>query len=540
MRAAYSLRRQLSNSPSALSLYADISDQGRKPGTLLLETTDGLNARSGQSLVYLSSCLRIEGRGPRVVLTALNFNGQQLLQRLLAFAALPVQTQNEHTLVLNYSRHSDSEKASFSEMERLRSLSVFDSLRSLLASFKTASAEDQEYLQLVGHFAFESVELFEQFPAFPTGRSAPDFLLYVPELLAVLPRLGGAQLIALVFASETASKVENELSRQLQYCASLVEKNDKKPDTELIPVADLPQVSVTPDDEQFCQSVRKVQDHLHAGDAFQIVLSRKFSTECTEPLNAYRHLRAQNPSPYLFYFCTDDFVLLGASPESAVKVDGVSRQVTILPIAGTRVRGRNAQGDIDHDLDARLEVDLRLDEKEVAEHLMLVDLARNDIARIAKPGTRVVRELLQVARYARVMHLVSRVCGELRPELDALHAFAASMPMGTLSGAPKIRAIQILRDMEQQERACYGGAVGYLNAIGDMDTAIVIRAAVVRDGVAIVQAGAGVVLGSDPQAEADETRRKAEAVLRAIASAEQERQARLAAKKTINGAHHVA
>ena len=195
-----------------------------------------------------------------------------------------------------------------------------------------------------------------------------------------------------------------------------------------------------------------------------------------------------------------------------------SRQVEMYPIAGTRRRGLNPDGSINLDLDGRIELELRQDEKEVAEHLMLVDLGRNDIARISEPGTRYVKELLKVDRYSHVMHLVSKVVGTLRSDLDALHAYQACMNMGTLTGAPKIRASELIRMVEGKRRGSYGGAVGYINGAGEMDTCIVIRSAFVKDGVAHVQAGAGVVYDSKPQAEADETRAKAAAVLAAIAA----------------------
>jgi anthranilate synthase component 1 len=200
-------------------------------------------------------------------------------------------------------------------------------------------------------------------------------------------------------------------------------------------------------------------------------------------------------------------------------VDGPAGTVEVSPIAGTRPRGRGSDGGLDPELDSRLEAELRLDAKEQAEHLMLVDLARNDVARVSRPGTRRVMELMRIRRYERVMHLVSRVQGELADGLDALHACRAVLPMGTLTGAPKRRAMELLREAECGYRGLYGGAVGYLLGNGTLDTAIIIRAAVVRDGVARVRAGAGVVHDSVPLREAEETRRKAEAVLGAIAAA---------------------
>ena len=260
-----------------------------------------------------------------------------------------------------------------------------------------------------------------------------------------------------------------------------------------------------------------MKGHIVAGDVFEIVASRTFTIPCPNPLEAYRRLRAANPSPYLFYVAGADSIVFGASPETAVKVAGTPKRVTIRPIAGTAARGRTDAGAIDADLDTRREAALRLDEKETAEHMMLVDLARNDVARVSRPGTRQVTRLLTVDRYAHVMHLVSEVQGELADGLDALHAYAAAMNMGTLVGAPKIRAAEILREVESSRRGAYGGAAGYLTQGGEMDTAIVIRAAVVRDGIARVRAGAGIVFDSDPASEALETRQKAEAVLRAIA-----------------------
>jgi anthranilate synthase component 1 len=221
----------------------------------------------------------------------------------------------------------------------------------------------------------------------------------------------------------------------------------------------------------------------------------------------------------MFYLSDTEFTLFGASPESALKFSAANRQVEIYPIAGTRRRGFNGKGGIDADLDSRIELELRQDEKEKAEHLMLVDLARNDVARISVPGSRYVKELLKVDRYSYVMHLVSRVVGTLKPQLDALHAYQACMNMGTLVGAPKVRAAELIRQVEGKRRGSYGGAVGYLAGNGDFDSCIVIRSAYVANGTAYIQAGAGVVFDSVAQAETDETRSKAQAVINAVLAA---------------------
>ena len=276
----------------------------------------------------------------------------------------------------------------------------------------------------------------------------------------------------------------------------------------------------TMSDADFCELVAKMQQHIAIGDAYQVVPSRGFVIDCPQPLQTYRYLHDADPSPYMFYIATDDFELFGASPESSLLHSAKTGQVAIRPIAGTRPRGFAPDGSIDHELDIRLELELRSDAKEVAEHVMLVDLARNDVARISAPGTRKVTQLLRVDRYSRVMHLVSEVTGQLACDLHPLDAFRASMTMGTLTGAPKLRAAELIRQYEGTRRGSYGGAVGYLRGDGELDTCIVIRSAFARGGKAIVQAGAGVVSDSVPQREADETAHKASNVLRAIAAAQ--------------------
>lgn len=275
------------------------------------------------------------------------------------------------------------------------------------------------------------------------------------------------------------------------------------------------------DDAVYCDAVSALKKYIRQGDIFQVVPSRKFSMPCPHPLLAYQHLKQQNPSPYMFFMQDQDFSLFGASPESALKYDADSRKIEIYPIAGTRPRGHRANGEIDADLDSRIELSMRTDKKELAEHLMLVDLARNDLARICEPGSRYVANLTKVDRYSFVMHLVSQVVGTLRSDLDIFHAYQACMNMGTLTGAPKVRAMQLIAEYEQERRGSYGGAVGYFTGKGHFDTCIVIRSAYVENGIATVQAGGGVVLDSNPQDEADETRNKAQAVIRAIAKAHQ-------------------
>lgn len=262
------------------------------------------------------------------------------------------------------------------------------------------------------------------------------------------------------------------------------------------------------DDAAYERLVRRAKEYIVAGDVFQVVLSRRFRAPCpAPPFAVYRALRMVNPSPFMFYLQRDGHAVAGASPERLVRTQG--RRVETMPIAGTRPRGTGAG-------DARLEAELLADPKERAEHMMLVDLARNDLGIVAVPGSVAVEELAAVQRLSRVMHLTSRVAATLRPDRDGLDALRAALPAGTLSGAPKIRAMEIIDELETSRRGLYGGAVGYLGGSGCTDSCIAIRMAEIAGGVATVRAGAGIVHDSDPAAEAAETRHKARAVLEAV------------------------
>jgi anthranilate synthase component 1 len=260
-------------------------------------------------------------------------------------------------------------------------------------------------------------------------------------------------------------------------------------------------------------AIEAAKEAIRAGHAFQVVVSQRFEVDTTaDALDVYRVLRATNPSPYMYLLRLEGFDIVGSSPEALVTVrDG---RATTHPIAGTRWRG------IDPEEDAQLEKDLLADPKERAEHLMLVDLGRNDLGRVCRPGTVRVLDFFRVERYSHVMHIVSTVTGELRDDMTAFDAVTACFPAGTLSGAPKPRAMELIEELEPTRRGLYGGVIGYLDFAGDGDTAIAIRTALVRDGVAYVQAGGGIVADSDPVAEDDETLNKARAVLSAIAAAE--------------------
>jgi anthranilate synthase component 1 len=273
-------------------------------------------------------------------------------------------------------------------------------------------------------------------------------------------------------------------------------------------------------EEGYKQAVEKARQYIIDGDVMQVVLAQRMSVPYkAPPLDLYRSLRSLNPSPYMFYLDLADFQIVGSSPEILVRLeDGL---VTVRPIAGTRRRGRDEADD------RRMEAELLADPKELAEHLMLIDLGRNDAGRVSKTGTVTVTEQMQIERYSHVMHIVSNVTGELKEGMSAMDVLRATFPAGTVSGAPKIRAMEIIDELEPVKRGVYAGAVGYLSWNGNMDTAIAIRTAVIKDQTLHIQAGAGIVYDSQPKLEWMETMNKGRAIFKAVALAE----------AGLNGAH---
>jgi anthranilate synthase component 1 len=503
-----SIRQRRDYIASPLSLYAALN----KPNSLLLESAEIDSKDSVKSLILVDSAIRFECQGQRVLARALSNNGQQLLP-FLASKLVDCQCElNDDTLVIQY----HTQDGIFDENEKLKANNAFSALRTTLDSIKSNS-DTPFSIFLGGVFAYDMVANFETLPNVPNSlNTCPDYVFYLAETLIVIDhQTKTTELIGNVFNGPQVHANCFEVGKQLEV---LNHSCDTVTPIEFALQAGDAEVSVNVSDDAFCQQVVDLKKHIVDGDIFQVVPSRTFSIACPEPLFAYQQLKQQNPSPYMFYMGDEEFVLFGASPESALKYCSSSNQVEVYPIAGTRPRGKFADGRINPDLDSRIELELRNDQKERAEHLMLVDLARNDVARISTPGTRHAKELLKVDRYSQVMHLVSRVVGQLRSDLDALHAYQACMNMGTLVGAPKVKAAELVRHVEKARRGSYGGAVGYLTGAGDMDTCIVIRSAFVKDGVAHVQAGAGVVYDSNPLSEANETRAKAQAVLRAVKS----------------------
>jgi anthranilate synthase component 1 len=519
------LVRERTGSPDPLALYARFSEGGRRSGTFLLESAETGAGAGERSLIGLGAALRVTCRGRRVRVVALSPNGRSILPWIAArLAAL------EPAGAVSLTRADDALTADFpppppgphDEAARGKLLSPLDALRTVVMGPRLLAHPADACHLAAGVLSYDLIELFE---ALPEGRpepgpATPHFEFVIPDRLVIIDHLRHKTLlVANAYGGEGADANYHDAMRAIGELTAALEATAADPPAGHRAPASGPEAEPDLSDAEYADLVIRLKRHIVAGDVFQIVASRTFSLECPDPLGSYAALRRANPSPYLFYVVGEDTVVFGASPETAVKVHGRPRRMTIRPIAGTAARGRTAAGDPDPDLDARREAALRLDEKETAEHMMLVDLARNDVARVSRPGTRQVTRLLTVDRYAHVMHLVSEVEGLLADGQDALHAYAAAMNMGTLVGAPKLRAASLLREVESSRRGAYGGAVGYLAHDGSMDTAIVIRAAIVRQGVARVRAGAGIVFDSDPASEAQETRRKAEAVLLAIREA---------------------
>jgi anthranilate synthase component 1 len=511
-----SFSQRLSIQPDPLQSFRALTSQGQM--ALLLESAEIDSKNSLKSLMLIDAALRIECNALQVRVEALTDNGKTLLPYLASLL------QGKATLELTGQQlTADFAPADplLDEESRLLLPNSLTVLRLLQQQLQNNSDEPLAIF-LGGVIGYDLVAMVEALPQVPTAENqCPDYLFYLAETLLVVDhQAGNSRLIGNVFCGAQAQQQYFVIGQRLSELQQLLQQAAETTTLTTEPVAKA-EVKVDISDADFIAQVEMLKQNIVAGDVFQVVPSRCFSLPCPDPQAAYAKLKQQNPSPYMFYLQDRNFSLFGASPESALKYEASTAQVEIYPIAGTRRRGFAANGTIDRDLDSRIELELRQDEKEKAEHLMLVDLARNDVARISVPGSRYVKELLKVDRYSYVMHLVSRVVGTLKPELDALHAYQACMNMGTLVGAPKVRAAELIRGVEKKRRGSYGGAVGYLAGNGDFDSCIVIRSAYVQNGTAYIQAGAGVVYDSVAQAEADETRSKAQAVINAIQSAGQ-------------------
>ncbi|MDR3395187.1 MAG: anthranilate synthase component I [Parasulfuritortus sp.] len=420
-----------------------------------------------------------------------------------SFIGLPAKT------VLRVHGHFVSVETNGTPVEQNDSEDPLAFIESYMARYKAAPLPGLPRFPggLCGYFGYDTVRYIEKRLAEtvkPDVLATPDILLMLTDELAVVDNLSG-RLTLIVYADPLE---DNAYARAQLRLGELAKQLTRA----VIPPKDIPGEAAEAEsefgEEGFKAAVEKAKRYITDGDVMQVVLSQRMSRPFNaHPLSLYRALRSLNPSPYMFYYDMGGFHVVGSSPEILVRLEGDT--VTLRPIAGTRPRGVTREDDL------RLEQDLLADPKERAEHVQLMDLGRNDVGRVAKIGSVKVTENMIVERYSHVMHIVSNVEGTLKPNLSAIDVLRATFPAGTVSGAPKVRAMEIIDELEPTKRGVYAGAVGYVGFNGDMDVAIAIRTAVVKDKMLYVQAGAGIVADSVPESEWIETRNKARAVVRA-------------------------
>jgi anthranilate synthase component 1 len=360
----------------------------------------------------------------------------------------------------------------------------------------------------VGFFGFDCVRAVERLPEpNPDVLGLPDMALMLSDVIVAFDHLRHTVTILANAYLDDGSDLETAHARAVEAIRQVRTRlAGPLPALETHPARPEPQFESNMTREHFEANVARIVEYIRAGDAYQVVPSQRWSAPTpVEPFSIYRGLRAVNPSPYMYFLDFEDFQIVGASPEPLLTVNG--RHVSTRPIAGTRPRGED---------DAAIAAELLADEKERAEHVMLVDLGRNDLGRVCEPGSVYVERLMEVETYSHVLHIVSQVAGTLKPEVGAIDALRSVLPAGTLSGAPKIRAMEIIDELEPVKRGAYGGAVGWLSYAGEIDTCICIRTVVVKDGMAHIQAGGGTVADAKPDYEYEESRAKARGVVRAI------------------------
>ena len=453
-----------------LSIYLKLANQ---PYSYLLESVRGGERFGRFSFIGLPAAIRIEGRDDKVTIFKCDQSETLTVSDTLAF------------------------------------------IESYLAQFKAAPCPagiSRFCGGLAGYFSYETVRYIEhklRGNAKSDILNTPDIMLLLSEELAVVDNLLGKLYLIVYVNPNNEHAYQTGRDRLKTLLAKL-----RQPI--VIPAEQASEsngaVSEFPEAD-FKEAVEQAKRYIYDGDVMQVVLSQRTTKPFkVSPLSLYRALRSLNPSPYMFFYDFDDFHVVGASPEILVRLEGDT--VTVRPIAGTRPRGRNSQEDV------ALAEDLLADPKELAEHVMLMDLGRNDLGRVAQTGTVKVTEKMQIENYSHVMHIVSNVEGKLKPGLTAIHVLRATFPAGTVSGAPKVRAMEIIDELERSKRGVYAGAVGYLGFNGDMDLAIAIRTGIIKNGYLHVQAGAGIVADSIPKNEWIETQNKAKALIRAAEIAE--------------------
>jgi anthranilate synthase component I len=476
----------------------------------------------------VSAFLKLRGEGPCFLLESAE-QGRLGRYSFLGFSPRAVLRWDEGVL-----SEWPAERPSGEPARRLDAPDPYAAVSEYLSRYRLAPVDDLPPFAggAVGFFGYDLVRTVEPLSSpNPDPIGLPDMALMVSDVLVVFDHmrheltlmayavlddgadLDAAHAKAVAAIADVRERLRGPVPAQVPTASSVTSEPGGSPLANaagsLAGPSEPPEFASNMSRGQFEANVRRIIDYIHAGDAFQVVPSQRFSAPSpVEPFSIYRGLRTINPSPYMYFLDFGDFQLAGASPEPLVKVTG--RRVETRPIAGTYPRGASEEED------RRQAHELLRDPKERAEHVMLVDLGRNDLGRVCEYGSVQVDELMVVESYSHVLHIVSQVSGQLRPEVTAMDALRATLPAGTLSGAPKVRAMQIIDELEPHKRGSYGGAIGYLGFTGDLDTAIHIRTVVVKDGIVHVQAGGGTVADAKPDYEYRESLAKAEAIFRAV------------------------
>lgn len=503
-----------------------------KNNSILLESCDINSKQNTQSVIGCNCALKLIAINNGVEFHALNDNGEHLA------TSLTVSLSDDYGQKIKVVKHNSKfytctilkNDAFLDERQRLLQISQMSVVRTLLHLLK-----EESNILICATFAFDFIANYENLKCHSCDDFAP-FTVYVFDSQLRFNHLKKEAILSLYdFNYSNNSAKDNRENLDLKcktildklqqlYTNSEFKKINYKFENKLQQIfsnkltLDCNDFKVDVSNSQFCKTVEKLKEHIKKGDIFQVVPSRTFSMACHDAFLSYKILSKLNPSPYLFYLQDDNYKIFGSSPEFALKVDAKSREVAISPIAGTRPRGF-IHGKYNQNLDDRLELELKLDQKEIAEHIMLVDLARNDLSKICKSSTVHVKNLMHIDKYQSVQHLVSDVKGIIDDKYDALHAYVSAMNMGTLSGAPKIKAHELIYRYEKDSRRSYGGTIAMLGSDGSFDSCICIRQAFVKDNIAHVRAGCGVVYDSNPLKECNETFIKARSVLLALKTA---------------------
>ncbi|MBI3027036.1 anthranilate synthase component 1 [Candidatus Woesearchaeota archaeon] len=498
--------------------FAKLSDYGNKKNSILFESADVIPKYGEKSLGSADPCLKVTGQSENFEVTALSKVGVRFIEFLKHDFGFCDEVEYRKGRIIGKLK---PKRKNVSEEERLKLANHMDIIRKIAFKFRPTLKPFVPYAGLFGCISYDFIDQFEDLPKNKADAiNDPDYLFYfLDNLFLIDHKKNNTFFVSNALVTDGGSNIYDE-------CVSKIDSY-KKAMGKIIPKIksnaaknNHKQSQKTETDtskEEFTEIVTKIKEHIKAGDVFQAVLSRTISLDFNkDALKVYKKLRELNPSPYMFYINSESGIFLGASPEMSLRVQGDDKKIAeIRPIAGTKPRGLK-NNKIDADLDSRYESELKIDAKEISEHIMLVDLARNDVAKISEPGTRYVDEPFVIEKYSHVQHLVSNVKGVLKGGLDALHAYIASMNMGTLTGAPKVEAMKLLRIYEKTKRGFYGGAVGYVTPSGDLDSTIAIRSIRIKGNRACIRAGAGIVYDSDPESEFIETERKAYACLKAI------------------------